>query len=444
MLSSFVFHLKAQMRDRDVNNRIEHIAASNFKQSAQPVDIGADLLNACIDAIEQGKFKIPREGGRPSKAAANMWRPQLHVSGMIIDGVKELWFVSNCTLPKDADTEISYLLQAINKTDDDRQRLNRTLPQCFRITGDNATGELKHQTVYKFMGSLVFFEVFRICEIGHFRPGHSHKRQDRRFASRAEAIKKTSLLPLEDDSDFDAVLQNELLPLPGYMKQKIIRLCATWDWRELFATLELNVSGHTSTKGKLDAGETACHVFRFVLRKDLHTTCLKDVTSIAAPTTNWPSLEENPRDVMLLIKNYISSNTLSQAPTVFCRVVLYAKLALADLRLGTSMPLTTMQKNELEKTAKYYEKTPRRLHRTASYLRGLIACDGTPCGEPPTLGILQQYAAGVPPTLLLIQKKRGVGEGGSGEVGVGHTHDTGKPLVIQRIGVFYSAVGLFV
>ena len=96
------------MRDRDVNNRIEHIAASNFKQSAPPVDIGADLLNACIDAIEQAKLKFPRGGGRPSKAAAKMWRPQLHVSGMIIDGVKELWFASNCTLPKDANTEISY------------------------------------------------------------------------------------------------------------------------------------------------------------------------------------------------------------------------------------------------------------------------------------------------------------------------------------------------
>jgi hypothetical protein len=278
------------------------------------------------------------------------------------------------------------------------EKRGRPLPQCFRITGDNATGELKNQTVYKFMGFLTFLGVSRITETGHLRPGHSHNRQDRRFAAGAEAIKKTSLAPLQDEGDFATVLQDDLLPLPGYEKQEIIRMCASWDWRAFFASVELNVSGHTSTRGKLDAGETACHVFRFVLRKDLHTACFKEVTKIEAPTSAWPDLEENPRDVILLLKKYMSSSSLSQAPQVFCPAVLYASLSLTDLMPAPSVPLTQVQKDELEKTAIFFEKPPRSYDRTASYLRELIACDGTPLGEPTSLRLLQQYFSGAPPT----------------------------------------------
>ena len=51
---------------------------------------------------------MPKLGGRVAKAAAALWRPQLHCTGMIIDGVRELWFLSSCTLAKNASTEVSY------------------------------------------------------------------------------------------------------------------------------------------------------------------------------------------------------------------------------------------------------------------------------------------------------------------------------------------------
>ena len=80
-----------------------------MRSPVPPASIEEDIGNACIDAIEQSKLKMPKLGGRVAKAAAALWRPQLHCTGMIIDGVRELWFLSSCTLAKNASTEVSYI-----------------------------------------------------------------------------------------------------------------------------------------------------------------------------------------------------------------------------------------------------------------------------------------------------------------------------------------------
>ncbi len=90
-------HIQGQMLDRRVSNHIHALADDNIRvPQYPPVDPNHDIFNVSIDAMEQAKFKLPQEGpSGKSKAAAAMWRPQLHVTGTWMSGISELWYLSS-------------------------------------------------------------------------------------------------------------------------------------------------------------------------------------------------------------------------------------------------------------------------------------------------------------------------------------------------------------
>ena len=50
------------------------------------------LLSSIIDGMDMAKFKTPRcKAAFSSKEFDGAWRPPLHVSGMLVDGVTELF-----------------------------------------------------------------------------------------------------------------------------------------------------------------------------------------------------------------------------------------------------------------------------------------------------------------------------------------------------------------
>jgi hypothetical protein len=58
-------------------------SATNFDAGVAPT---VSFLKLDIDGADQAKFRIPRNLDS-SKALDNLWRPQLHVTGVIIWGV---------------------------------------------------------------------------------------------------------------------------------------------------------------------------------------------------------------------------------------------------------------------------------------------------------------------------------------------------------------------
>ena len=59
------------------------------------------LLSSIIDGMDMAKFKTPRcKAAFSSKEFDGAWRPPLHVSGMLIDGVVELIYLGDADIKK--------------------------------------------------------------------------------------------------------------------------------------------------------------------------------------------------------------------------------------------------------------------------------------------------------------------------------------------------------
>ena len=250
--AAWVKHMHDQKADRVLGDSIAHSAKVNFTAPGLCTsDPCADLLNTTIDAVEQAKFKIPRlEKREMSKDAAGKWRPQLHITGMVMDGVQELWYISNCTLPKNANTQITYLADSFDAVEDVCCCIGRSMPRMYRVFSDNATGETKNQTVFKFLAWLAHTKTFDCTEAAMQRVGHSHNRQDQRFSVACTTLSHSQNLPMENEMDFAEAFVKEVKPMPGMRDHKVTVLKAAWDWRAFFEPLEVSIHGHTSTAQK--------------------------------------------------------------------------------------------------------------------------------------------------------------------------------------------------
>ena len=104
-----------QLRDRYVDQQIRNIARDNLLAEFPPLDENADLLDFLIDWMEQAKYKNPWHPGLKSKAGSQIWRPQLHVCGLTVSGIREIYSLPSCSLPKNASTQCTIVLAAIEQ-----------------------------------------------------------------------------------------------------------------------------------------------------------------------------------------------------------------------------------------------------------------------------------------------------------------------------------------
>ena len=212
--NAYIKHIEDQMKDRTVDARIAATAEKNAKSTSSPIRQSDDILNFTIDAMEQAKFKVPRHDGLNSKTNSGFWRPQLHVTGSVVDGVKEFWFLSDCTLPKNANTQITMVSTILQRSFEVLQGRRKNFPAVLRCVSDNATGETKNQIMCKFLAWLVFKRKVKSAELAQFRVGHTHNRQDQRFAVCGTAIVKPSTHmedPLETIDDFATVIEQKVV-----------------------------------------------------------------------------------------------------------------------------------------------------------------------------------------------------------------------------------------
>eukprot|EP00973_Karenia_brevis_P058139 8092706-Karenia_brevis.AAC.1 len=198
--------------------------------------------------------------------------------------------------------------------------MQRPLPKLFRVFSDNAPGETKNQTMFKFLAWLCHKKIFACTEAAQQRVGHSHNRQDQRFAVGMAVVGRIAHLPLETDQDLAKIITEKVKPIAGLPQHE----------------LKTTVSGHTSTKAKKDACITAPHVFRFVLRSNLESYCFTEAPHLdtAEIFTSWTWLPPDPNDVVCITKKFIASVELSQPPFVFCPNDVLSKLDFDTLALA--------------------------------------------------------------------------------------------------------------
>ena len=212
---SFVNHNKSQMRDRRVDALIRDLASDNLQKPTAPIDELDDILDFMIDGIEQAKFKLPRYAASRAKQAQGMWRPQLHVTGCTMTGLREIWYLTSALVPKNASTQITYLMDALGVACEDLASRGRRLPKIYRICADNATAETKNQIVFKWLCTIVFKDWFPVAELNHLRPGHTHNDQDRRFSVATTAIARCCSISLENMEDIKDLFLNKVREMQG-------------------------------------------------------------------------------------------------------------------------------------------------------------------------------------------------------------------------------------
>ena len=127
------------------------------------------------------------------------------MTGAVVDGCKEFWFLSDCTLPKNANTQITMMSIIFHRTASRLTEMGRSFPTIVRCVSDNASGETKNQAVAKFFAWLVWRRKMKVGEMAQQRVGHTHNRQDARFGTAATVTAKPATIasnPLENIDDF--------------------------------------------------------------------------------------------------------------------------------------------------------------------------------------------------------------------------------------------------
>ena len=73
-----------------------------------------------------------------------LWRPQLHVHGVIIYGCRELFFLLDMTVPKDANMQVTCMARALHLVSKVADERGLNMLRCWRFHFDNTPSEGKN------------------------------------------------------------------------------------------------------------------------------------------------------------------------------------------------------------------------------------------------------------------------------------------------------------
>ena len=125
---------------------------------------GGRVLKIDMDGMDQAKFKAPRNISN-AKNMQDLWRPSIHVVGILIWGLIEAYVLMEPDIPKDSSMQITMLCLALNFA---RQRLTAKgmdMPLHLVVQADNTCRETKNKSVS---------HICRVaCDVGGLQVGVS-------------------------------------------------------------------------------------------------------------------------------------------------------------------------------------------------------------------------------------------------------------------------------
>ena len=306
-------HLNGVFAMRRVDMRFSQMSAA----SCEP---GCTLPNRClhirIDGLDQAKGRCPRNL-ESSKQWSSLWRPQLHIVGVTVEGLFEQYWVMDQDVPKDSNMECTCLSLALDNAKNLLVQKGLRLPEFISIKYDNTGREGKNQHVAKWMSWIQHSGIVRQVQDGSGEPGHSHDPQDQRFSVISARLAQCRVLQSPDD--FVVTIRQTLKPIRGRPVFADI-LPGTWDWVRFFEDLRLNVTGIAASH----AHPRVCFSKRFLQFRDLPKLNLPG-WELAVPAL-FKDTARHPQDVVMVCKQFWASDQLAQPPLLWCPHGLYARL----------------------------------------------------------------------------------------------------------------------
>ncbi len=104
--------------------------------------MAARFPNPGQDGMDRAKFTVPRNTTQ-AKRYQQLWRPQLHGTGAIIDGIADQFYLVDQDIAKTADLQLTLTCRALEVVHDTLRQRGVALPRMLRIVSDNAASETK-------------------------------------------------------------------------------------------------------------------------------------------------------------------------------------------------------------------------------------------------------------------------------------------------------------
>ena len=233
------------------------------------------------------------------------------------------------------------------------------------VSADNTPRESKNQWMASWLAACVGKSLFDTMELQFLQTSHSHNELDQRFASIAALLQRASVL--EDAEEVKSYLEKMLQPAGGRKHVVIEVVNGCWDFQAMFAKkCETSMSGLTSTHLQPYAN----HVWRFCKKKFL--------SEIGQAVENhhemWVDCED-PDDVCLLLKQFMSSAEQSQPPLLVMPVAIASKID--NVLPAHRVPISDIK--ELKKTAAAVAQAPWNLFKAQAFL--LDMCEKNEAGH---------------------------------------------------------------
>eukprot|EP00969_Alexandrium_andersonii_P353305 15439576-Alexandrium_andersonii.AAC.1 len=129
-------HNVCALEDRAMGERISKLGEQSVRGEILPDNAGS-VLSVYMDGMDVAKFRCPRQTSL-AKQFASLWRPQLHCMGGIIDGIADVFFISDLYVPKNGDTQATLLARLLEMTMDYLVAKGVPTPAGLRVHSDNA------------------------------------------------------------------------------------------------------------------------------------------------------------------------------------------------------------------------------------------------------------------------------------------------------------------
>ena len=341
-------HIREVFADRGILTSLETMA----EQAARNDDLQLPHLVLTIDAMDKSKWQVPRQLDNTKKLSA-LWRPCMHLVGVIVAGVLEYFAVLEADVKGDSDTQQTLLSRALELTEEELRRRGKSMPPKVILHNDNTSKEGRNSMLLQFAAALVATQRFEEVSIAMFRVGHTHNRLDQRFSCVAKLLARASCL--ETPADYISFLQEHYKPARN-VKLVIEEVAGAHHWREFFGHLGMHFAGLTGTRTTADAA----HLLR-VVRRDSVKSCVPGIP-----------FEEDGQgqgsDPVLLAKHWLCSKALSQPPTVLFEGDLGLDFSKLPRMVAPRTLLTDESAKQYRRTAAQVLEAPWQLEAAAAYL----------------------------------------------------------------------------
>ena len=130
--------MKEVMEDRTVSVRGNRVAEECAKHPS--IDGLGQELKMTIDGMDQAKFKVPRNTAS-SADLEPLWRPQLHVCGVIVHGHMECYFIMDSDRAKDSNMNCTVMSRVLDLVREKSSRICVTSEPHCRCRQYNKRGQ---------------------------------------------------------------------------------------------------------------------------------------------------------------------------------------------------------------------------------------------------------------------------------------------------------------